>query len=285
MGDRGARKNLMGPLTRDHALAPLRLANFLHMRVIGVPPSAATTVNLTTVLAPGPRRADWASAHPRPWVLGPALLPAGAALLVAGPVFVQAPWVRQAPMAAALFTAVLLAWGILLERSDNAIRRDLGALLVGFAGSWLGGTLFWGWCRLHPLWHLPIEAFALPLAIAGLGGRWRLAGGFYLASLLGTAATDGAIALIGLMPSWITVLQASPDQALVLLQGCAERVLTPAALASVSAMALGLLALCRILRGRGAVGAVAAATLATTLAVDGLFLIAALLAPQLSGLV
>lgn len=239
---------------------------------------------MRTVPVPGRHTEGWATARLRPQALTSFTLPACAALLVAGPVFVQAPWVRQAPMAAALFTAVLLACGILLERSDKAERRNLGALLVGFAGSWLGGTLFWGWCRLHPLWHLPIEAFALPLAIAGLGGRWRLAGSFYLASLLGTAATDGAIALIGLMPSWVAVLQAPPDQALTLLQACAAQVLTPAALIPVAGLALALVALCRGLRGRGETGAVAAATLATTLAVDGLFLAAALLAPQLSGL-
>jgi hypothetical protein len=213
------------------------------------------------------------------------VLPGTAALLVAGPVFIQAPWVRQAPMAAALFTLVLVTAGILLERSDDQGRSEFGALLVGFAGSWLGGTLFWGWFRLHPLWHLPIEGFALPLAVAGLGGRWRLAGAFYLASLLGTAATDGAIALIGLMPSWVAVLQASPGDAGPLLQICADMVMTPPALALVTGMAVLLLSLCRRLRGRGQPADVAAATLGTTLAVDGVFLAAALLAPRLSGLI
>ena len=101
----------------------------------------------------------------------------------------------------ALFTAPLLAW----PSCWNVRARSLaapGALLVGFSGSWLAGSLFWGWCRLHPLWHLPIEAFALPLALAGLGGRWRWAGAFYLAALLGTAATDAVMALTGLMDLW-----------------------------------------------------------------------------------
>lgn len=240
--------------------------------MIGVPPSLSTTDALRAVLPSS--RSEGAS-----------VLPGTAALLVAGPVFVQAPWVRQAPMAAALFTVVLLSAGILLERSDDDRRRGMGALLVGFAGSWLGGTLFWGWFRLHPLWHLPIEAFALPLAVAGLGGRWRLAGAFYLASLLGTAATDGAIALIGLMPSWVAVLQASPDEAAGLLQICADQVMAPLALSLVTGIAVLLLALCRRLRGRGQASDVAAATLATTLAVDGVFLAAALVAPRLSGLI
>jgi len=251
---------------------PLRLNNFLHNRVIAVQPSLATTDALRAVL-------------PSSRSLATLVLPGTAALLVAGPVFIQAPWVRQAPMAAALFTVVLVAAGILLEASNDERRRGMGALLVGFAGSWLGGTLFWGWFRLHPLWHLPIEAFALPLALAGLGGRWRLAGAFYLASLIGTAATDGAIALIGLMPSWVAVLQAAPGEAGPLLQICAELVMTPPALALVTAMAVLLLTICLRLRGRGEAADVAAATLATTLAVDGVFLAAALLAPRLSGLV
>ena len=109
-------------------------------------------------------------------------------------------------MACALFTAVLVALGLRL-------RGDLGALLIGFSGSWLAGAVFWGWLRLHPLWHLPVEAFALPLAIAGLQGPWRRAGQFYLGALIGTACTDAATALCGLMPLWPQVLQASPSEA------------------------------------------------------------------------
>ncbi len=111
--------------------------------------------------------------------------PAVAAALVILPVFVQAPWVRSSPLACALFTAVLVALGLRL-------RGELGALLIGFSGSWLAGAMFWGWLRLHPLWHLPVEAFALPLAIAGLQGPWRRAGQFYLGALIGTACTDAA---------------------------------------------------------------------------------------------
>ena len=95
--------------------------------------------------------------------------PALAAALVMLPVFVQAPWVRSSPVACTVFTAVLVALGLMLPGS-------LGALLIGFAGSWLAGAVFWGWLRLHPLWHLPVEAFALPLAVAGLQGPWRRAG-------------------------------------------------------------------------------------------------------------
>jgi hypothetical protein len=158
-------------------------------------------------------------------------------------------------------------------------------LLVGFSGSWLAGCLFWGWGRLHPLWHLPIEAFALPLAVAGLGGRWRLAGAFYLASLLGTAATDAAIALTGLMPLWPQVLMAPADQAPLLLREAGETLLSPSNLGLLIAFATALILACQILWKRDAITRVAAVTLATTLVVDGCFLTAALLAPRLSGLI
>jgi len=212
-------------------------------------------------------------------------LTALAGALVVLPVFVQAPWVRAAPMAAALFTAVLLAAGIVLGHHRQGRWQELGALLVGFSGSWLGGALFWGWCRLHPAWHLPIEAFALPLAVAGLGSRWRLAGCFYLSSLLGTAATDAAMLLSGVMDLWPRVLGGPLSQAPLLLHEAAVSVLRPLPLVVVSISALLLLALSAWLRQRGQAGRIAAVTVATTLAVDGLFLAAALAAPKLSGLI
>lgn len=201
------------------------------------------------------------------------------------PVFVQAPWVRAAPMAAALFTAALVAVGVLLERRRSPHWKELGALLVGFSGSWLGGALFWGWCRLHPAWHLPIEAFALPLAVAGLGGRWRLAGSFYLASLLGTAATDVAMLLSGVMDLWPRVLSVPLPEAPALLQAAALAVLRPLPLTVVAASAGLLLALAVWLWNRGRTARLAAVTMATTLAVDGVFLLAALAAPRFSGLI
>ena len=206
-------------------------------------------------------------------------------VLVALPVFLQAPWVRLSPVTAALFTAVLVATGVVLERQRAPRLRDAGSLLVGFAGSWLGGCLFWGWCRLHPIGHLPIEAFALPLALAGLNGRWRLGCALYLGSLLGTAATDAAIAATGVMPLWPQVLAADPLTAGPLLQEAAQRVLEPSSLLVVSGAAAVLLQVCRWLWPRGRAARVASAALATALAIDGLFLAAALVAPRLSGLI
>jgi hypothetical protein len=213
------------------------------------------------------------------------VLPLTAGLLVTVPVFVQAPWVRAAPMAAALFTVPLMALALLLERHGRGPWQELGVLLVGFSGSWLAGCLFWGWCRLHPALHLPIEAFALPLAVAGLGSRWRLAGAFYLASLLGTAATDAVIAAAGLMDLWPQVLNAPLHEAPLLLRSAALQVLRPWPLSLVALTAVLLALSGRSLWRRGGPWPVGAVALGTTLVVDGLFLGAALLAPQLSGLI
>lgn len=221
----------------------------------------------------------WSAAAPR------AATVAFTGLLVALPVFVQAPWVRHAPFSACVFTAVLLACGLLLAGREHPTTRQFGELLVGFSGSWLAGSLFWGWARLHPLCHLPVEALALPLALGGLQSRWRLACGFYLGSLLGTAATDAAIAATGLMPLWPMALAAEPAQAVLVLQEAAGQVLQPGALLLVGSFALVLAQVSRWLWQRGETGRIAGAALASTLIVDGLFLLAALVAPHLSGLI
>lgn len=87
------------------------------------------------------------------------------ALLLIIPVFAEAPLVRVAPQAAVALTVPLMALG----------------LILGFSVSWLGGAIFWGWFRLAPIWHLPIEAFALPLAVGGSGdaGDWQAASAWH----------------------------------------------------------------------------------------------------------
>ena len=247
--------------------------------MIGVPSSLPSRPRAVaaTLAETGMSGFAWHAALPLPLI---------ASLLVAVPVFVQAPWVRVAPMAAALFTLPLAALGVVLEQRASGQARAFGVLLVGFAGSWLGGSLFWGWCRLHPLWHLPIEAFALPIALAGLRSRWRLAAGFYLTSLLGTAATDAVMALSGVMAFWPSVLAAPASEAPALLQAAAGAVMHPAPLALTLLAATLLSRLSAWLWNRGREEErVWAATLVTTLAVDGIFLLAAGLAPSLSGLI
>jgi hypothetical protein len=208
-----------------------------------------------------------------------------AAALVVLPVFLQAPWVRLQPFSAAMVTAVLLAAALVLGQWGQGGWRQLGDLLVGFAGSWLGGCLFWGWFRLHPALHLPIEAFALPLALTGLNGRWRQGCAFYVASLAGTACTDAAMVLTGVMPYWPGVLQAPLAEAPALLTQAGQRLLHPQSLALISLTAFGLLWSARRLAQAGCAARIAAAVLVTTLVVDGLFLAAALISPRLSGLI
>jgi len=228
----------------------------------------------------------------QPIALGMAGLPFWASMLVVLPVFVQAPWVREQPFSSCLFGFVLLSVGVVTHSIAPSRWKDFGALLVGFSGSWLAGSLFWGWLASHPLLHLPVEAFALPLAITGLQTRWRFGCAFYLASLLGTAFTDLAMALTGVMSLWPAVIAASPAEATVLLQDAATFVLRPSSLVTVSAAGIIIFQLVQYCRYRNSLSvatdrawAVAAAVLFTTLLIDALFLSLSLLAPELSGLV
>ena len=210
--------------------------------------------------------------------------------MVVLPVFLQAPWVRLDPFSATLFTGVLIAAGLVLHRSRSQTASDLGSLLVGFSGSWLAGCVFWGWLRAHPVLHLPVEAFALPLALGGLQGRWRLAATFYLSSLVGTACTDLAMAATGEMQFWPAVVTASLDQAPLLLHQAGLHLLQPLPLFTLATAAvLVLLAGRRLsLKDNSSdvdAAAMASAVLTTTLWVDGLFLLSALLQPGLSGLI
>ena len=270
------------------SLRPLKLRKLsLHPLVVGAPASAllpATSLDTASAASPWSNsRLGLSSLNRAGLSLSSLTLASG--LLVTLPVFLQAPWVRLAPFSAALFTAPLLALALLLSRHRDPRVARTGELLVGFCGSWLGGCLFWGWFRLHPLWHLPIEAFALPLALTGLRGRWKLACAFYLGSLLGTAATDAAMAATGVMASWPQVLSASPPEASLLLQSLARQVLSPLPLTLVISFAAALIQACRLLWRRGEAGRICSAALATTLAVDGLFLLCALGAPVLTGLI
>ena len=228
----------------------------------------------------------------QPVALGIAALPFWASMLVVLPVFVQAPWVREQPFTSCLFGLVLLSVGVITNLIAPLKWKNLGALLVGFSGSWLAGSLFWGWLASHPLLHLPVEAFALPLAITGLQTRWRLGCAFYLASLVGTAFTDLAMALTGVMTLWPAVVGASTTEATVLLQDAAAFVMRPSSLLTVIAAGVIILQLVQYCRHRSSLSnatdktwGVVAAVLFTTLLIDGLFLSLSLLAPELSGLV
>ena len=215
-----------------------------------------------------------------------------ASALVVLPVFLQAPWVRFHPFSSCLFTSVLLAGGIVAVHLGNSPWKQAGGLLVGFSGSWFAGTLFWGWLRMHPALHLPVESIAVPLALGGLRTRWRLGCSFYLASLLGTALTDVTMALTGVMPFWPKVVQVSPNEAPSLLHEAAQIVFQPASLLILCSAAGLIIWLTRQLWTRSLqpsdhqdVWRVSAAVLSTTLLIDALFLTLSLLVPTLSGLI
>jgi hypothetical protein len=94
------------------------------------------------------------------------------------------------------------------------------------------------------------------------------------------------MALTGVMGWWVQVLEAPIDQAPQLLQQAALGVLQPLPLAITACAGVLLTSLCwRTWDHADPAWRLAASALATTLAVDGLFLAAALWAPQLSGLI
>ena len=212
--------------------------------------------------------------------------------MVVLPVFLQAPWVRVHPFSATLFTAVLVTIGVVLNRSDDQQKADWGSLIVGFSGSWLAGCVFWGWLRAHPVLHLPVEAFALPFALAGFGTRWRLASAFYLSSLVGTAFTDLMMAITGVMRFWPEVVTTSLDTAPQLLHEAGLHLLHPLPITALALAASAIIWLANTLSKRetaifksNETLSMSAAVLMTTLWVDGLFLLAAVVQPGLSGLI
>ncbi len=199
---------------------------------------------------------------------------------------------RFHPFSSCLFTAVLLTTGILAAQVGNTSWKEFGTLLVGFSGSWLAGTLFWGWLRMHPVLHIPVEAIALPLAVGGLNSRWKLSCSFYLASLLGTAITDITMALTRVMSFWPEVVKASSSEAPQLLNEAATLVLQPVSLLILLSAAGLIVWLAKQFWTQSArpsehqkAWSVAAAVLSTTLLIDALFLVLSLSVPSLSGLI
>ncbi len=212
--------------------------------------------------------------------------------LVVLPVFLQAPWVHFHPLSALLFTFVLLGIGIFLVQYCHEKWFRIGSLIVGVSGSWLGGCLFWGWLRMHPVMHLPVEAIALPFAFVGLSTKWRMGAAFYLSCLLGTAFTDLMMVITGVMSSWPQVVAAPLDQAAQILNKTSLQLFTFPILLGILLAASLIIFLSdqmnqrgRIISLSGSAWLVAGTALTTTLWVDGLFLLTALIQPKLSGLI
>jgi Protein of unknown function (DUF3120) len=148
-----------------------------------------------------------------------------AIFLISVPVFFQAPLVRNLPGISLGLTIGWLGCSGLLLAQDRT--RTWGDLLLGFAWTWLCGSLYWGWFRWEPLLHLPLEASALPIVLWLLWkGQAKIGSWFYLGSLLGTALTDAYFYLMGLIPHWRQLMQ-DPEMATVIFQDALAKVHTP----------------------------------------------------------
>ena len=215
-----------------------------------------------------------------------------ASFFVILPIFVQAPWVRVEPVSALCFTFIILSTAIILSRKEADKWFIVGSLLIGVSGSWLGGCLFWGWLSAYPILHIPVEAVALPLAMVGLGTKWKIGSSFYISSLFGTAITDITIFLTGIMDQWKEVITADSNNAPLILQETSENLIQ---LKSLSIIILAALILWFISKEifnsaipnsiNGKALLVSSYVIQTTLIVDGIFIVLAIIQPTLSGLV
>ena len=206
---------------------------------------------------------------------------AAAAFLVSVPVFAQAPLVRHLPLASLAITGIWVWLGLVLW--SRPYTQVWGDLLLGFSGSWLAGSLYWGGLRWEPLLHLPVEALCLPLALWSIRRRqWLVGSWFYLGSLFGTAITDLYFYLVDLIPHWRKLMQVESTLALPIFQSAIAQIKTPwgigcAALLAAVLLATGVLSL-RLGKGSGTPylhrWAFSGAVLSTIL-VDGLFWLAA----------
>ncbi len=203
----------------------------------------------------------------------------GAAFLVSVPVFFQAPLVRSLPVVSLVGTLVWV-W-LSLYLSQRSKTRVWGELLVGFSWSWLAGSLYWGWLRAEPLWHLPVESLALPLALWGLKRGWcRIGVWFYLGSLFGTTVTDVYFYLLDLTGAWRRVM-VDPAMAEVEFSralGLMNTSLGYSSAAVLLSLLVGMGIWC--VRRRSLEAWACGGAILSTLVVDGLFWVAALVASR-----
>lgn len=215
-------------------------------------------------------RAGWLPKINQHWLLWMT-----ASFLVSVPVFIQAPLVRLWPELSLGMTVLWL--GLSLGLLRQASTRFWGDLLLGFSWTWLAGSLYWGWLRWEPLWHLPVESLALPVVLYLLYRRQLPIGSwFYLGSLCGTAITDLYFYAVDLIPQWRQLMQVDLAMAMPVFQAALSKMQTLwgincALLLSTILIVVGLSALqTRKLPHWGFSGAVL-----STLLVDGLFWLSA----------
>ncbi|MGF1516150.1 MAG: DUF3120 domain-containing protein [Elainellaceae cyanobacterium] len=211
----------------------------------------------------------------RPALRQPWLIFAGAIFLVSVPVFFQAPLVRVAPFLS--FDLLLVWWAVALLLRSRPSLASWGDLVMGFAWTWLAGTIYWGWLRWEPLLHLPVEAIGLPFTVMAIRrrdvhiGHW-----FYVGSLFGTALTDAYFYLVNLIPDWRSLMVVEPDFAQPVLSAAVLKVQTPWGLGCATVLIAVLLAMGwpPLKSSQLSRWAFSGAVLSTLL-VDGLFWIAA----------
>jgi len=208
------------------------------------------------------------------------------------PIFVQAPWVRLEPITALCFTFVIVLVAIVLNKKGSNKWFIVSSLLLGISGSWLGGCLFWGWLSPFPILHIPVEAVVLPLALIGLGTNWKIGSSFYISSLFGTAVTDITIFLIGIMDQWRQVITADSENAPMILQKTSESLIQIKSLSIIVFVAFILWFISKEILDSGTINTnsgkallVSGYVIQTTLIVDGIFIVLAILQPSFSGLV
>lgn len=132
--------------------------------------------------------------------------------LVSVPVFFEAPLVRYAPWLSLICTVGWLAISEHLQEKPKS--KLLGSLIWGFSLTWLCGSLYWGWLRWEPAYHVPVESLALPWAIWAIrNGSNRVGGWFYIGSLFGTTITDLYFYIAHLFPHWQALMQVESNVA------------------------------------------------------------------------
>lgn len=201
--------------------------------------------------------------------------------LVSVPVFVQAPLVQLYPWLSLLLTPVLFGLGRWIRSHPD--REVWGDLVIGFTWTWLAGSVFWGWLRWEPYFHLPIEAIGLPFVLFNLGrSRQKVGDWFYLGSLLGTALTDLYFYLVDLIPHWrqlMRVIQYDPTQVSVVFHAALNQMYTPWGMEAATVLIIALSGIgCLPLRSRQLHWWAFSGAVLSTILVDGLFWLAATVA-------
>jgi hypothetical protein len=151
-----------------------------------------------------------------------------ALFLVSVPVFFEAPLVRYAPWLSLICTVGWLAIAKHLQEDPKS--QLWGSLIWGFSLTWLCGSLYWGWLRWEPAYHVPVEALALPWAIWAIrNDSHRVGGWFYIGSLFGTTITDLYFYTAQLFPHWQALMQVESNVSLAqpILKNALSLVETP----------------------------------------------------------